>query len=412
MRNTPSNQFDFNVYDILTLCGVHPTGTPTRKGELDVECPCGRKSSKGKIIRFGVNIQYGTFKCFGECSDCVNKGGMLDLYNLLKGRDSSDRKGAYKEVIESIGAAGYKRQTSPSCKQLPQATMVDVDKLDSIYRFILSELKLNKEHYDSLIKRGLTDECIEKGMFKSIPSNWNSIIKKMLSKNLSLIGVPGFYCEKGVVKSTARNSGFFIPYFTHNKKIAGLQIRFDVSKGKGTRYLWFSSAGYKDGCSASNVASFGIPDYMDLPSNRRTVFVTEGALKSYVANTLDDCRHPFIAIAGVNCINQWESVCKYLEENDIRFVVDAFDSDRESNAQVERAIQKLYKIANEHGIIMRRLDWGTQEKGVDDFLLSYRKSHGFSRLEEPRMFVPPILNHSQTEVVYIPKYILPKTNVI
>ena len=111
-----------------------------------------------------------------------------------------------------------------------------------------------------------------------------------------------------------------------------MQIRFD--KGD-KRYLWFSSAGFQGGCSARNIASYGIPGVMPECKKGQIVYVTEGALKAHIACELSESHEPYIALAGVNCFNQWEMTCEYLKSQGITRVVDAFDSDRESNEHVK-----------------------------------------------------------------------------
>lgn len=126
----------------------------------------------------------------------------------------------------------------------------------------------------------------------------------------------------------------------------------------------------------------------------RLVFVTEGALKAAAANVLDAKHHPIIAIGGVSCYGQWEETCRYLQSKNIHFVADAFDSDRETNASVQKSLEKLYSIAAQYGIRMQRCDWGTAQKGVDDFLLgaAVQTDDGviLSSLWDPRNFVPPV----------------------
>lgn len=105
-------------------------------------------------------------------------------------------------------------------------------------------------------------------------------------------------------------------------------------------------------------------------------------------------RHPIIAIGGVSCYGQWEETCRYLQSKNIHFVADAFDSDRETNASVQKSLEKLYSIAAQYGIRMQRCDWGTAQKGVDDFLLgaAVQTDDGviLSSLWDPRNFVPPV----------------------
>ena len=181
-------------------------------------------------------------------------------------------------------------------------------------------------------------------------------------------------------------SGFFVPYFNADGKITGMQIRYDKPKEGYPKYVWFSSIGYgTDGCAAYNSAFYGIPGLSDVSSSK-TVYVTEGALKAAISTCLDKNHHPFVAIAGVNCYAQWEELCEYLKKKQIRIIVDAFDNDRTVNEHVERALKKLYSIAESHGIRMQHLSWDTAYKGIDDFLLSVtnRKKEG----RKPS-FIPP-----------------------
>ena len=171
-----------------------------------------------------------------------------------------------------------------------------------------------------------------------------------------------------------------------------MQIRFD--KGD-KRYLWFSSAGFQGGCSARNIASYGIPGVMPECKKGQIVYVTEGALKAHIACELSESHEPYIALAGVNCFNQWEMTCEYLKSQGITRVVDAFDSDRESNEHVKNALAKLYEIASRYGITMTRFNWGTTYKGVDDYYLAFKQGKVF------RPFVPNTTNETNS-IKFVP----------
>ena len=58
-------------------------------------------------------------------------------------------------------------------------------------------------------------------------------------------------------------------------------------------------------------------------------------------------------------------------------MIDAFDSDRESNEHVRNALKKLYAIAARYGISMTRFNWGTTYKGVDDYYLAVSQGKVF-----------------------------------
>lgn len=390
----------FTIYDVLALGGAQQIGKPSQKGEVKVLCPRGVKNAKGKTASFDVNLAKSNFKCYRECTGCVGRGGMLDLYNLLCQSDG-DRKTAYAEIVERLG-----RGEAPQCKQpvkrwtepqKQQSSAADAQVLDKAYRAALSTLTLTGKHRANLKARGLTDAAIESGLYRSVPQGRNAWVKTLAAlkrQQVELRGVPGFYMEHGEYRAVDFRSGFFIPYFDEAGRICGLQIRFDVAKDSSKRYLWFSSAGYEEGCSARNITSYGAPGMMPAVDSGSLVFVTEGALKAAAANVLDAKHHPVIAIGGVSCYGQWAEACQTLQGKGVRFVADAFDSDRESNPSVQKALEKLYEIAADYGIQMRRCDWGTAQKGVDDFLLNAavqtEDSVILSALWDPRKFTPPV----------------------
>lgn len=256
----------------------------------------------------------------------------------------------------------------------------------------MNELTLKPEHRNNLLKRGLTNEVIDKCLYRSVPERWVSVFAKLKKRGISFEGVPGFYEKNGKTFSACSKSGFFIPYFNSKGQIVGMQIRFD--KGD-KRYLWFSSAGFQGGCSARNIASYGIPGVMPECKKGQIVYVTEGALKAHIACELSESHEPYIALAGVNCFNQWEMTCEYLKSQGITRVVDAFDSDRESNEHVKNALAKLYEIASRYGITMTRFNWGTTYKGVDDYYLAFKQGKVF------RPFVPNTTNETNS-IKFVP----------
>ena len=215
---------------------------------------------------------------------------------------------------------------------------------------------------------------IDKCLYRSMPERWSSVFAALKKKGISFKGVPGFYEKNGKAFAACSKPGFFIPYFNSRNEIVGMQIRFDRGD---KRYLWFSSSGYDNGCSARNIASYGIPSVMPKCDGTKTVYITEGALKAHIACVLSGNHNPYIALAGVNCFNQWEETCVYLKSVGVTHVIDAFDSDRESNEHVRNALKKLYAIAARYGISMTRFNWGTTYKGVDDYYLAVSRGEVF-----------------------------------
>lgn len=363
--------WSFSMDTVLDLVGAKTRGKVTRAGEIEVQCPHGVCGRNKQPVYFSVNVAKGQYNCFHCCSGCPYSGGMIDLYCMFTGIDPNDRQFA-KHAI-SMDLSGKPAHTKCKIVMRPES---DIDlslqarpdaELDKAYRAVLNELTLNPEHRENLRKRGLTDEVIDRCLYRSVPEHWAGVFVRLKKLKISFIGIPGFYEKNGKAFSACTKPGFFIPYFNADNQIVGMQIRFDDGD---KRYRWFSSPGYENGCSAKNIASYGIPGVMPKCAKDKTVYITEGALKAHIACTLSGNSNPYIALAGVNCFNQWEATCEHLKALGVTHVADAFDSDRESNEHVRNALKKLYAIAARYGITMTRFNWGTAYKGVDDYFLA------------------------------------------
>lgn len=368
--------WNFSMETVLDLVSAKTRGKVTRAGEIEVQCPHGVCGHKKQPIYFSVNLAKGQYNCFHCCSGCPYSGGMIDLYCMFTGLDPNNKKEVKKAFAQALDGTVVKvRETTVTKRELAPGLEAKPDEeLDKVYRAVLNELTLKPEHRENLKKRGLSDEMIDKCLYRSMPERWSSVFAALKKKGISFKGVPGFYEKNGKAFAACSKPGFFIPYFNSRNEIVGMQIRFD--KGD-KRYLWFSSSGYDNGCSARNIASYGIPSVMPKCDGTKTVYITEGALKAHIACVLSGNHNPYIALAGVNCFNQWEETCVYLKSVGVTHVIDAFDSDRESNEHVRNALKKLYAIAARYGISMTRFNWGTTYKGVDDYYLAVSRGDVF-----------------------------------
>lgn len=377
---------------VLGVVNAKTRGGVSRTGEIEVQCPMGVCGHKKKPVYFSVNLERGQYNCFHCCSGCPYSGGIVDLFCLFNGLDPKKRQEANKALANALDGKPVESRVTLKYQPEPTVDVKSDEELDKVYRAVLNELTLKPEHRNNLLKRGLTNEVIDKCLYRSVPERWVSVFAKLKKRGISFEGVPGFYEKNGKTFSACSKSGFFIPYFNSKGQIVGMQIRFD--KGD-KRYLWFSSAGFQGGCSARNIASYGIPGVMPECKKGQIVYVTEGALKAHIACELSESHEPYIALAGVNCFNQWEMTCEYLKSQGITRVVDAFDSDRESNEHVKNALAKLYEIASRYGITMTRFNWGTTYKGVDDYYLAFKQGKVF------RPFVPNTTNETNS-IKFVP----------
>ena len=373
-------EFDFPPeYVIHDLCHAQCDrgGRANQKGELTVICPVNPKK------KFQINIANGgIWNCFKGCPNCPaanKKKGILEFYCLYF--NCSDTKEAYKQIKESMGQGEQKKKVakrkSEMMKPIDTIETADPDILDKAYTALLDNLSLTEEHYKDLIKRGLSEQDIEDVKFRSMPQNGLiTIAKAVEASGCTIKGVPGFYMEDQNPKLNVFGSGYLIPYRNEKGQIIALQIRKDVTLTddmseeqkrdvKSRRYRWLTSSDKNGGSSATNWPFYGI---QTKNTTTNVVYATEGGLKAAVAQSLSDGW--FVAIPGVSCFTAWRQLLTYLKNKGVTHIVDAFDSDRATNPNVAANIEKLHTIAKEeYGYNLINWDWGTEQKGVDDYLL-------------------------------------------
>lgn len=380
-------------YIIRDLCHANlKREQSSSKGELECQCPI----RTDKWIEINVS-KGGVWKCFRECTGCPGNhgGGILDFYMLFF--DCESRKEAYKQIKETLepNNAVYVRRQAEEKEPVKQTQIADADVRDKTYRALLSKLPLSKSHRNDLIKRGFSNDDIEAVGFRSIPqSGLGMIAQAVVNDGCEVKGVPGFYQTKtGRTKVNCHGSGYFIPYRDSEGRILAMQIRYDIDLSaakseeeknelKKKRYRMFTSSGKEGGTAANTVPFYGIPGKAH---NQKTVYVTEGGLKAAAAQSLSNGW--FTAIPGVSTYEAWKTLLAYFKEQKVDTIVDAFDSDRATNQSVANAIDKLHSIAKEYGYEMETWNWGTEQKGVDDYLLAQKKKR--EREEAIAFTVPP-----------------------
>ena len=377
-------------YVLFDVCNAQRANNKmSGKGEVEVFCPI----CPGKKIE--VNLaKNGSWHCFRNCATCPGEcgGRTLNLVRLFF--DCASISEARKLLLNHVnGGDESEKKRIEFCKstQIREKDLFEIaseEKRDAAYRSFLSHLTLSQVHRKNLHDRGISARQVREIGFKSLPQNGlNALAKKITDEGIDLQGVPGFYTDDKGPHINLYGSGFFIPYVNPNGLITGLQIRHDVeitdnmtedefAAAKSRRYRWFTSSNKDGGTGAKNIPFYGIVD-KEKPVPK-IVYATEGGLKALAAYSLSGAW--FTAIPGVNCFTAWRQLLEYYKRAGVKTVVDAFDADRSTNPQVAANIQTLYEIASEYGYEMRRYDWGTEEKGVDDHLLAValrkkRKKH-------------------------------------
>jgi putative DNA primase/helicase len=237
--------------------------------------------------------------------------------------------------------------------------------LNSVYTRMLDCLTLSEPHRADLRRRGLTDEQIDRGGYRTLPGPGRADLLHRLRQDFPdelLLAVPGIWYD-GERWRLAGSPGYLIPARLGGNIVA-LVIRRD-EPGEGGKYQWLSSAGAKDG-KPRNGCSPGSRPHVPLgtPPIAETVRITEGTLKADVATALDP-RMPCLGMPGL----AWRTTLPLLRQMKVKTVLLAFDADRDRNPHVAAALAAAVIGLRGEGLAVLVEEWdGARGKGIDDAL--------------------------------------------
>ena len=238
----------------------------------------------------------------------------------------------------------------------------ELDLRDSVYTSLLLGLTLSEEHRQNLRDRGLSDDQIDAGLFRTFPSReefaalWYVLYE---SYHDVLLSIPGF---QDVYPFTPVDAfgGLVIPVLSRNPvRVQALKIRREGTP----KYIYFSGGN----------TSCGVPVHVPPTSegqcweNSSTVLVTEGELKAAVVSQFQNL--PCLGIAGVS---NWRHALPILSELQARQVVVAFDcQDVRTKPPVLQQLRLFVDFLRVQGYSVELLVWDSlcvEYKGLDDLL--------------------------------------------
>ena len=325
----------------------------------------------------GLNVEGDVWRC----NYCGESGGMLALYAKVYGISNSE---AYRSICDALQTGDFAPEYRPrgrgsTSKEIPQSEQASAQEIHRTLSAMLSMLALTPAHREHLrIKRGLTDEQIDRFGFKSTPPPLlcGTITKRLMEQGCIVQGVPGFYLNdagKWTVKFHQRTSGIMIPVCSVDGLLRGIQIRLDKPirdkddppEKAGTKYLPLSSAGKELGVTSGSPVHFvGDPC-------ARVVYVTEGALKADIAHAMTG--RTFAATAGANNTSGLDALFAFLRRNGTQEIIEAEDMDKYRNEMVSKGASKVHQLARKNGLECRRLVWNPNYKGINDWQLALRR---------------------------------------
>lgn len=381
-------EVNFNIEDVVDFLGIEKKKGSRTSRSFDVRCPfCGDTK-----YHMNINTYSGVYKCVR----CGTGGGTLDLFSRLylnAPLSTLDGKEVYKTLLECLGRGGGAYRPYKKAEEVPLEKAAADDVLNTAYTALLSLFELSPLHKRNLIKRGLSEEGIERNGYKSfgqlagfanseVVGEFNrlhianffkeqektrfyrgnytlasfAIGKLLTQKGIDLCGVPGFFLL-GESWCCVIEEGMIIPTRNVFGQIVGLQIRKD--KGD-VRYKTFSSKGLPKGAEVG-ISRLHFPKENPKLTGSR-VYLTEGPLKADIAkHLLKDDKAYFIACQGVSNTTALSKCFKWLARNGVKEVINALDMDKITNINVMMASKKIAGAAKECGICILNMYWDEEE---------------------------------------------------
>ncbi len=385
---------DFVVEQDLVPLGIKKI--PNSNG-YSFNCPfCTKKGLKpDRKHKYAINI----YKNVGHCMRCGAGHGIITLHRdlvdtgLTNEEAKQDLYNRWKGLPSDVRVELSKVQEKHEEESKKQLEPAPIELRNEVYQKFLEQLSLSEKHHQDLLDRGLTEEEIKQGMYKSVPSvGLSSFAKNCISyetydalKRHVKWGIPGFYDirtpEPKIVKC---DPGYFVPVRDEFYRISGMQIRYDplpedapqTKKDHYAKYKWFNS-NFKDktdGCTASGCENihYASPFY----KSEESVILTEGVLKADIAARLGarlkNYNNPIHVLGLVGVYNteglSYELI--KLKECGLKKVVIAVDMDYRQKKQVADALESIKEKIQNVGLDYEVFDWNPKYKGIDDYFLA------------------------------------------
>ena len=343
------------ILESARRCGLSIDERTVGREEVEASCPfCGDHGAKRHLY---LNTKKNVF----WCHLCGAKGNSVSLYARL---EHKSYRQAADELIE--GCSLYPFPSRPEHEPPPEPEPLPISVRHDVYFDLLSHLSLSEKHRADLRGRGLSDERIDRNMYRTFPSSESArrFLAGLLADFHNLDGVPGFYRTADGHWSVSSWPGLLIPVCDRDGFIQGIQIRLDDASNPKKRYGWLSSTDKPGGAKSGN--------YIHVTGDRasRTAYLTEGGLKGDVASFLDGDAL-FVCFAGVNSLKYLRDVLKDLDVDEVRI---AMDMDKLGNWRVQKALDKIRNIIASLRLPSDVMNWNVGIKGVDDFYHFRRKA--------------------------------------
>jgi hypothetical protein len=267
--------------------------------------------------------------------------------------------GAHLHHLTESHSRTYKREPARDV----DAPLAEIERRNAVYSALIRDcLTLRLGHRNELLRRGLSNEAINRAGYVSAPNAQESDEAARRLASYDLRGVSGFYRVGATWRMVTLASGFLIPVRDERQRIEGFQVRRDEGE---PRYIWLSSKGREGGASSGAPVHFAQPHLL---RGAREVLISEGGLKSDVVSHL--ARVPVVGIAGVSSFGANFGARLRAEFPSLREAVIAFDRDLLEKQPVRDALDRLAANLEAARFRVRVRVWDSTYKGLDDYLLA------------------------------------------
>lgn len=319
----------------------------------DIKGKCRETPSSLVLLCMNVTDAHSTpvgFKFIG-----LSKDGLWGKFVKNEGVAASVDHHSWQQSLE------LKKQQRLATELSARSQLLSEIDRDTEIRRILAQLPLQPLHREDLQRRGLTDDQIAAGMFRSV-NKWQKL-DFAISHKLAGVSIDG--------RSLITQSGYICPVWNPSGQIVAWQLRADDTKtGK---YKWASSSTKKRPHGpTSHLPNGELPITCCRPiggTHSRVVRHQEGFVKPWVSAQ----KHGQIVLgaAGGNFASSPKTLKSYLDQlalelGGIEDIVLDVDAGAVTNPHVMRQYRRTYQLYKKLGYELKVGWWGQLTKDDPD----------------------------------------------
>ena len=339
---------------------LHKHGSPVRSSDehpwqnVSEDFPC---PACGKPDWCSISSDGAVAHCRRNAKSAVSKGWVY-------GEAHKDQNGQTYTRWRPTGESERKEPLPAP----PKIRSVKPDILHQVYLILLENIRLDRQAYLQLKKRGLSQHEISRGRYGYLDGRRRQAVQAVIDAGLAkhLRRVPGFFKEDGRWRFSGP-LGIAVPVRDQKGRIVAIKIRADQPQN-GNKYFYASSKKY-EGPGPGSPVHVPIHGADDDVRNETAIRITEGELKADIATA----RTEFLTLGLPGVAAFSKAAPDNLARLHGKTVIIAFDADYRKNPAVSTALlDAIAFFSKSFQVVVEQWppSWG---KGIDDVLVAGRK---------------------------------------